>query len=558
MKSNRCRFSSVLGKSLLVVVLIFLSFFSLLCTAQSVEEYAPILYFEGEETCYPVTIDYFIANSDQSNTTIQGENVSYYDASASIITDYQNKLKSSDPSVDYTVYYNVDTSSGDTVVQYWMFYVFNPGEHNQHEGDWEMVEIVIPSAGDKWVGYSQHYSGQRATWDMVEKDGNNFKVYVARGSHANYLRSYSGKLGIASDIVGNDGKVLKPSDYTLVDINSQSWIDFEGLWGEVNSIEDFFMGQAGPQGPKFRTDMSGNNMWDGISWGSSLMQADDMFFQIEWFLYNFMTFLIIITVILLAIAIFRIYRRQKKYGLGPRIVSMLYIDGPNPHTIGNILCIVGIILAIIGLFGTWYTVSVTINTSVYQVSEPTDIITLSGANGMQIYMPTQYGPMPMGSLVFPFAYVLLIGIFFTILSTIGIHKSRKLGLKYVFKGIRFIVVILIIIIALMLINNLAGIAPSEDSGDGNFIVDLLSRISGNPTGGTYSVQDVFPDATGDISFQWGLGSGAIYLIVSGIILLVAGILEIIAKKEFFQPKIPEKQKTKIKKSKEPTTEKIEK
>lgn len=45
-----------------------------------------------------------------------------------------------------------------------MFYVFNPGEHNQHEGDWEMVQIEIPIAGDKWVGYSQHYSGQRALW----------------------------------------------------------------------------------------------------------------------------------------------------------------------------------------------------------------------------------------------------------------------------------------------------------------------------------------------------------------------------------------------------------
>jgi hypothetical protein len=534
-------------------ILLVLPIFGLTVGAGTQDDYAPRLYFEGGETCYPVNVNYFLANAVLSNTTIEGEIVPYYDANDNILAEYQNKVKNNDPAVTQTVYYNINTSSGNTVIQYWMFYVFNPGENNRHEGDWEMVQIVIPNAGDKWVGYSQHYSGQKATWDMIEKDGNHFKVYVARGSHANYLRSYSGKLGIASDIVGNNGKILKESDYTLVDLNSQTWLNYEGLWGEVNSVEDFFMGRAGPQGPKFRTDMSGNNMWNGITWGSGLMQANDMFFQIEWFLYNFVAILIIITLILLAIAIFRIYRRHKKYGLGPRIISMLYIDGPNLHTIGNILCFVGIILAIIGIFGTWYTVSASINTDVYQTSGMTDVITLNGANGMQIYMPTEYGPAPMGSVVFPFAFVLLIGFFFLILSTIGIYKSRKLGLKYIFQGIRFIVVILVIIIALMLINNLSGIAPSASSGGDNFIVNLLSQISSNPTGGSYSAQNVFPGVNGDISFKWGLGSGAICLITAGIILLIAGILEIVAKKDFFQPKVPEIQKTKGKKPEEPTT-----
>lgn len=48
------------------------------------------------------------------------------------------------------------------------------------------------------------------------------------------------------------------------------------------------------------------------------------------------------------------------------------------------------------------------------------------------------------------------------------------------------------------------------------------------------------------------------MIMSGIILIVAGILEIAAKKDFFQPKIPEKQKLNGKKSEEINTEKIDK
>jgi hypothetical protein len=538
--------------------ILVLPFFGMTVGAKIQDDYAPILYFEGVETCYPVNVDYFLANAVLSNTTIDGKIVSYYDASESLLTDYQNKIKSNDPVVAPTVYFNVSTSSGITVIQYWMFYVFNPGEHNQHEGDWEMVQIEIPIAGEKWVGYSQHYSGQRALWGMVEKDGNHFKVYVSRGSHANYLRPYSGKLGIASDIVGNNGKILTASDYTLIELNSQSWLTFDRLWGEVNSVEDFFTGQAGPQGPEYRKDMSGNNMRNGVSWGSSLMQASDLLFLIEWFLYNFVMIIIILTVLFLVVICFKIYRRYKKYGFGPRIVSMLYLDGLNLHTIGNILCFVGVILAIIGLFGSWYTVSASINTDVYQTSGMTEVIILNGVNGMQIFMPTQYGPAPMGSVVFPFAYVFLIGIFFMILSTIGIYKSHKLGLKYIFQGIRFIVIIIVIIIGLMLINNLSGIASSDSLGSDNFIIGLLSKISSNPAGGTYLAQNVFPDITGDISFKWGLGSGAIYLIISGIILLVAGVFEIAAKKDFFQPKSLEKQKFNGKKSEEINAEKIEK
>ena len=57
-----------------------------------------------------------------------------------------------------------------------MFYAFNRGHLNKHEGDWEIVEIVIPKNDEKWVGYSQHYSGQRTTWNQVEKEGNNIKI----------------------------------------------------------------------------------------------------------------------------------------------------------------------------------------------------------------------------------------------------------------------------------------------------------------------------------------------------------------------------------------------
>ena len=537
---NKIKFYRIFIASILLLSLPILGFTA---SAVDADDYAPILYFEGGETFYPVSVEYFLANSVLSETIIEGETIPYYDANDNILSDYQSKLKSKDSSVDYTVYYRTDTSGGSTVIQYWMFYVFNPGESNQHEGDWEMVQVVIPSSGEKWVGYSQHYSGQRATWDMVEKNGNHFKVYVSRGSHANYLRSYSGKLGIANDIVGDNGKVLTANDYKLEELSSQTWLTFEGLWGEINSKEDLLTGRAGPKGPLYRQDMNGNYMKDGLSWGSGLAPLDGTILQMEWFLYNFVTFLIIITALSLALICFKIYRRHKKHGLGPRIVSMFYIDGPNLHTIGNILCLVAIVFALFGLFNTWYTVSVNIDSDVYQTAVMNDVITIDGINGIQLFVPSSNGPIPISSVSFPFTYIFVIGFIFMILATIGIYKSHKLGLKYIFKGIRMMLIVVILIVAIILMGTLLGSFTPGGVGGGT-IADIIGKMSGSPTGGFYSTSLESFGIGGTGYFAWGLGLGSIYLILSGIIFLVAGFLLIADKKDFFQPIILDTQKTK--------------
>jgi hypothetical protein len=529
-------------------ILLFVPFFGMTASAGIEEDYKPILYFEGGETFYPVSVEYFLANSVLSETILEGETIQYYDANDNMLSDYQNKLQSKDSSVGYTVYYRVDTSGGSTVIQYWMFYVFNLGESNQHEGDWEMVQIVLSGSSPTSVAYSQHYSGQSATWDMVEKEGNHFKVYVSRGSHANYLRSYSGKLGIANDIVGDNGKVLTANDYELEELSSQTWLTFEGLWGEVNSKEDFLTGRAGPNGPLYRQDMNGNYMKDGLSWGSGLAPIDSTILQMEWFLYNFITFLIIITALSLALICFKIYRRHKKYGLGPRIVSMFYIDGLNLHTIGNILCFVAIVFAFLGLFNTWYTVSVNIDSEVYQTVVMNDVITIDGLNGIQLFVPSINGPIPMSAVSFPFTYIFIIGFIFMILATIGIHKSHKLGLKYIFKGVRMIVIVVVLIVAIIFMGTILGRGMSGGGTEGDTLAGVIGQMSSSPIGGFYSISLSSFGIEGSGDFAWGLGIGSIYLILSGILFFVAGILMIADKKDFFQPKTPEKQKTKEKKT----------
>jgi hypothetical protein len=465
-----------------------------------------------------------------------------------IINDYKSE------NLGYTVYANVVEAGGSTVIQYWMFYAFNPGTMNQHEGDWEMVQVVLSGGTPTQVMYSQHHSGQKATWDQVEKNGDHIKVYVSRGSHANYLRSYSGVVGIANDIVGNNGKILALEDYgDPIMLESQPWLDFAGRWGWVGATEEeagvsSLLGQAGPPGPKFR---EGGAMWDyPIDWGNGLIQADNNIFLLEMILYNFVMLFVVISIVILCVLLFRIYRRHKKTGLGPRIISMLYIDGLNLKSIGNILCIVGIIIAFISLINPWYTVSTDIGVTGYETDGMVNMLTIDGINGIQIQIPGLSGPMPMGSFIVPFSLLIGISLAFLIIASIGISHSKKLGKKYLARGARLMVPVLLIIIVIMSLSMIP-FESMADTGDAAVdISEIIGAISVSPSGGQQIV--TIPEVNEQIELQWGFGLGGILLLISGIILVISGGLEVFANTEFYASKTFEgSKKEKLKKPKKP-------
>jgi len=569
---KRGNFSGVYRTLIVVPLLIsFLFLGAIDGVAQSdeniAEQYAPILYFEQGEVCYPVDVLYHINNSylyqftgdepllineSPSNLDLSGyatdgyylDNMLGTTDDENIIQDYQSKLNT----LEYRVYCHIHQSGGTTVVQYWMFYAFNKGELNQHEGDWEMVQIVLSGGTPTDVMYSQHHGGQRATWDQVERDGDHIKVYVARGSHANYLRPYSGKFGVASDIVGSNGKILESGDYTLELLESQDWLSFAGRWGEFDSYEDVFRGKVGPQGPMYRED---GVMWDSpIDWGNGLSKADNNIFLFEWFLYNIVIIFLILTAVSISLIVFCIYRRHKKHGLGPRIVSMFYIDGFNIKSIGNILCIVGIIIAVFGLFNLWYVVSININVADFETTGAVDMIVIDGIDGIKInLLDPSNGPVQLGSLSIPFSLFIGLGLVFLVLTTIGISSSKKLGRKYITRGIKLLIPITVILAVIMAL----GMIPFGSVADGNVdatVEEILGSISGAPFGGQKTIPVYESGVSGQISFQWGLGLGGQLLLVAAIILLVAGIIEIIAKTSFFKEKVSDKSK-KLKPKKSP-------
>ncbi len=522
------------------------------------EQYAPILSFEANEKCYPVDINYSLDNSilyeignpnpilpapvDASLLAGYATDSYYLDNQRGTVAVDDNGIEDNYQSqmsqLGYKVYAHVETTTN--AIQYWFFYAFNGGDLNRHEGDWEMVQVVLSGGHPSQVMFSQHYAGQSARWEQVDKQGDHVKVYVARGSHANYIKSYSGKVGLASDSVGDNGKVLLPEQYSLEILGDQPWLQYAGHWGwaganDSASSEAAILGEIGPQGPMFR---EGGTMWQPLAWAAGLQPANDPVFIIEWLVYNFLLLFVIITVLCLVLLGYLIYRRHKRHGLGPRIVSMFYIDGANMKSVGNILCIVALIVAVLGMVYPWYVVTANVSVPSYKQTGTFNALTVDGLRGIQVQLPDRSGPMPLGTFTVPFSLFIAIGLVFIVLATIGVSDSKKLGKKYLFRGARFFTpFILILIFVLSFASLLPFIAPSIIKANAD-VMTGMSKISQAPFSGEYAMPVTGVSGGGTATITWGFGFGAYLLLIAGVLLLMAGIIELSAQAKFFEEREP--------------------
>jgi RsiW-degrading membrane proteinase PrsW (M82 family) len=179
---------------------------------------------------------------------------------------YQTVLSPESGGPPIVVYAHVvhDGSSGQIVLQYWLFYYYNDW-FNKHEGDWEMAQVILGASGEpEWVVLSQHHGGTRRPWNQASiEEGTHPAVYVALGSHANYfwgdeVYPNGTKVGNVQveimDRTGTFGRILPevrmipdredveqdPDKWTGLE-----WLPFKGRWGELAPHNDF----SGPLGP---------------------------------------------------------------------------------------------------------------------------------------------------------------------------------------------------------------------------------------------------------------------------------------------------------------------
>ncbi len=259
--------------------------------------YAPVLYFHPDEVFRPQPVEVIVEQArlrqsrrlwfdtnvllslgvpdllDLETDKTHFLDVWYGDGGSSAYTNYSahqayyRAVLSPDaggPPVAVYAHVVRDEAEGVITIQYWAFYFYNDW-FNKHEGDWEMIEVILTDEGEpQWVVLSQHHGGTRRPWAQASVEDSTHPVaYVARGSHANYF---------VGDEVYPNGKDVGNTRIEIMDRTSAAgrvipeviliprrevvamdaedwpgaeWLPFRGHWGELAGQSDF----GGPLGP---------------------------------------------------------------------------------------------------------------------------------------------------------------------------------------------------------------------------------------------------------------------------------------------------------------------
>ena len=131
-----------------------------------------------------------------------------------------------------------DDVRGKIAIQYWFYYYANPWV-NYHEGDWEMVQVVLDSDETPlYAAYTHHLRHSKRWWSDMETSGDHPIVYVAKGAHGNYFKSYRYWQLLGNDetspyVSGGTPQIeMFPDEVGICQNPSQdSWPCFQGRWG---------------------------------------------------------------------------------------------------------------------------------------------------------------------------------------------------------------------------------------------------------------------------------------------------------------------------------------
>jgi hypothetical protein len=282
--------------------------------------YAPALYFDSQESAFLTSVPKFLEmgvkleaekpfwKNPRLKDKVTAEELAAYTTpkvkikghNLRLMLQTDDKRTAYDPVV-YTHKFQIGES---TYLQYWFFYSYNDASSvakpalihkcGKHQGDWEHVSLKINTAkytaakaeddflaAIDGVYFSQHNTGQndfrkfKKVGDSdLHMEGTHIKSYVARGTHATYSEPSSGKGYLLGSILGikmydnADGKGISlNSTGHLVDMSSQSWSRYGGLWGEISNdictpaewVSD--VSNDGPSSPYYRDNYNKSD-WD--------------------------------------------------------------------------------------------------------------------------------------------------------------------------------------------------------------------------------------------------------------------------------------------------------
>ncbi|MHA2313280.1 MAG: CARDB domain-containing protein, partial [Candidatus Thorarchaeota archaeon] len=207
------------------------------------QKFSPQLYFDELEIWRPRDIRDFLARADLEDSSgglvdsdpTPAELPGY--AGMDYNLDLEDAYHLQDSSIyGLKIYAHVFTTYKDfIVVQYWFCYLANFWL-NQHEGDWEMIQIVLPSKGTSDVEDLIPW-GVAYSW-LTKDSGTHPVVYVGLGSHASRFTPPAIGTYVEEDM----------SQYSFELLRNEGWLTFDGLWGDPHLLP----GTSGSPGPVFR------------------------------------------------------------------------------------------------------------------------------------------------------------------------------------------------------------------------------------------------------------------------------------------------------------------
>jgi len=262
------------------------------------ETYKPHIFLDSNELTYPTTMKYALDYSELRNAENQKvlpapltinqllnftsedykdfyldnleANVEFgHFADAEKIEKHFNEKKDSYPPTTYVNVDKVNEEGNDYyIIQYWLYYPVN-NWLNDHEGDWEMVQVVLDKDEKLYgLGYSQHYGGQKVIFDTIPSNTHP-EVYAAKGSHASYFRP---RVWYKTDSTNGKQEIKIDNLICQVILGNEPWLKFRGHWGQASSIH----GWNGPEGPCFRESSKEINIWnEPMKWFRSLSDEND-------------------------------------------------------------------------------------------------------------------------------------------------------------------------------------------------------------------------------------------------------------------------------------------
>lgn len=505
------------------------------------QQYAPVLHFTQGEKFYPTSVDYIISSSVLKERYIDGSSTIYpapqvtpsnlgnypspflfldnkYHNLTAIADDYASKVND----IGYYAYVHVVTTSSSTVIQYWLFYAYNNGPLNDHQGDIEVVELFLNTSSGKpeTTLYSQHLAGENAGWGDVEKENDHPVVYVAQGSHANYFRSYQGKIGIENDIVGSDGLTIKPENLTLVMLDSQSWLGFAGRWGYWGTFDEEALGMAGPEGPVFNQN--------GVRWDEPETYLDSTFsvggtyFILAWLVANFLLLFIIYILVRGGWKVYSIVKLKKKGGL--LVKKFLRSRGAPALALG----LAAIVITLVALALPWYTITASAKTGPLAQEGGVTLMTINGINGVTVNMFALNSESASGygnlfAMQMPFAIIIAAGLVLLALDIVGVKSGKSIGTRFILGAITSLLPFILIFIFITQLPAFLPWAYSLFPGQSipPQVESMIRAVAANPIQGTDS--QLLP-VVGMTTATWGFGIGAYLFLVAAVMRIVAGFM----------------------------------